>query len=82
MIGGAGLVGGVALGLSGGLMAPPIVPAMSTVGLTRIAGSLSALGTTGASAVVGSVFGAAGAGIGSGAVAIESVILRNLIREV
>lgn len=65
MIGGAGIVGGVALGLSGGLLAPAIVPALSSVGVAGI----STLSATGSAAVVGTVFGAAGAGISGKAMA-------------
>lgn len=67
-VGAASVVGGLALGLSGGLMAPAILPALGTVGLTGISGSLAALGGGGAVAV-GSIFGAAGAGVGAAAMA-------------
>lgn len=65
-IGGAGVVGGVALGLSGGLLAPALVPALGSVGLTGIAAGMS-----GASATMafGGLFGAAGAGLGATAMA-------------
>ena len=67
-VGAASVVGGLALGLSGGLMAPAILPALGTVGLTSVSGSLAAMGGGGAVAL-GSIFGAAGAGVGAAAMA-------------
>lgn len=67
-VGAASVVGGLALGLSGGLIAPALLPALGTVGLTTVSGSLAAFGGGGAVAV-GSIFGAAGAGVGAAAMA-------------
>ncbi|CAN8067760.1 unnamed protein product [Agarophyton chilense] len=65
-VGAAGLFGGLALGISGGLIAPALLPALGTVGLASATGPLAALGGGGAVAV-GSLFGAAGAGVGAAA---------------
>lgn len=67
-VGAAGVVGGLALGLSGGLIAPALIPALSGVGLAGISAPLTALGSGGAVAV-GGLFGAAGAGVGAAAMA-------------
>lgn len=65
-IGTASVVGGLALGLSGGLIAPALLPALGTVGLASVSAPLAALGGGGAVAV-GGIFGAAGAGVGAAA---------------
>lgn len=65
-IGAAGLVSGLALGLSGGLIAPALLPALGSVGLAGVSAPLAALGGGGAVAV-GGLFGAAGAGVGAAA---------------
>lgn len=65
-VGAASVVGGLALGLSGGLIAPALIPALGSVGLTGVSGSLVAMGSGGAVAV-GGVFGAAGASVGAAA---------------
>lgn len=65
-VGAAGVVGGLALGLSGGLIAPALIPALGTVGLAGVSAPLAALGGGGAVAV-GGLFGAAGAGVGAAA---------------
>lgn len=65
-IGTASVVGGLALGLSGGLIAPALLPALGTVGLAGVSAPLAALGGGGAVAV-GGIFGAAGAGVGAAA---------------
>ena len=67
-IGGASLVGGIALGVSGGLLAPAILPALTTVGLASAAAPLTALGSGGAVAL-GGIFGITGASIGGAAMA-------------
>lgn len=67
-IGTASVVGGLALGLSGGLIAPALLPALGTVGLAGVSAPLVALGGGGAVAV-GGLFGAAGAGVGAAAMA-------------
>lgn len=67
-VGAAGLFGGLALGISGGLIAPALLPALSTVGLASATAPLAALGGSGAVAV-GGLFGAAGAGVGAAAMA-------------
>jgi hypothetical protein len=59
-IGGATVLSGVALGLSGGMLAPAILPALSSIGLT-------AAGGAGASAALAAAFGTAGAGLGGSA---------------
>lgn len=65
-VGAASVVGGLALGLSGGLIAPALLPALGTVGLAGVSAPLAAMGGGGAVAV-GSLFGAAGAGVGAAA---------------
>lgn len=67
-VGAAGVVGGIALGLSGGLIAPALLPALTTVGLGSVSAPLVALGGGGAYAI-GGLFGAAGAGVGAAAMA-------------
>ncbi|KAI0564768.1 hypothetical protein FGB62_23g05 [Gracilaria domingensis] len=67
-VGAAGLFGGIALGISGGLIAPALLPALGTVGLASATAPLAALGGGGAVAV-GSLFGAAGVGVGAAAMA-------------
>lgn len=67
-IGTASVLGGLALGLSGGLIAPALLPALGTVGLASVSAPLVALGGGGAVAV-GGLFGAAGAGVGAAAMA-------------
>lgn len=57
-VGGAAVVGAVALGLTGGLATPFVAAALGVVG----AGGL--LGAVGGSIFVASMFGAAGAGLG------------------
>ena len=58
-IGAAGVLGGVAIGLTGGLLAAPILgAAFATVG-----GLGAFIGSTAGAAVVGSLFGAMGAGL-------------------
>lgn len=59
-IGGATVLSGVALGLSGGMLAPAILPALSSVGLT-------AAGSAGAGTALAAAFGTAGAGLGGAA---------------
>jgi Protein of unknown function (DUF726) len=56
-IGGATVLSGVALGLSGGMLAPAILPALSAVGVTAASGA-------GASTAIVAAFGTAGAGLG------------------
>lgn len=68
-IGGAAVVGGAAVGLSGGLLAPALIPALS--GMASAAG-IGSVGVSGASAIVG-VAGAAGAGLGGAAMANRTV---------
>lgn len=65
-IGTASVVGGLALGMTGGLIAPALLPALGTVGLASVSAPLAALGGGGAVAV-GGIFGAAGAGVGAAA---------------
>ncbi|CAD5213380.1 unnamed protein product [Bursaphelenchus xylophilus] len=60
MIGVAGGVGGVLIGLTGGLAAPFVAGAASVVVGT---GAVAGLATTTGAAIMGSVFGAAGAGL-------------------
>ncbi|PXF39670.1 Transmembrane and coiled-coil domain-containing protein 4 [Gracilariopsis chorda] len=60
-IGGITLVGGVMFGLTGGLIAPALLTALAGVGVTSAAG-LAASGTVASTAVVGGLFGFAGAG--------------------
>lgn len=60
-IGGITLVGGVVFGLTGGLIAPALLTALAGVGVTSAAG-LAASGTVASTAVVGGLFGFAGAG--------------------
>ena len=67
-IGTASVVGGLALGISGGLIAPALLPALSSVGLASVSAPLAAFGGGGAVAV-GGLFGAAGAGVGAVAMA-------------
>lgn len=67
-IGTASVLGGIALGLSGGLIAPALLPALGSVGLAGVSAPLAALGGGGAVAV-GGLFGAAGAGVGAAAMA-------------
>lgn len=67
-VGAAGVVGGLALGLSGGLIAPALIPALSGVGLASVSAPLTALGSSGVVAV-GGLFGAAGASVGAAAMA-------------
>lgn len=67
-IGGASLVGGIALGVSGGLLAPAIIPALGSVGLASAAAPLTAMGGSGAVAL-GGIFGITGASIGGVAMA-------------
>ncbi|PXF39644.1 hypothetical protein BWQ96_10658 [Gracilariopsis chorda] len=59
-IGGITLVGGVMFGLTGGLIAPALLTALAGVGVTSAAG-LAASGTVASTAVVGGLFGFAGA---------------------
>lgn len=73
-VGAAGVVGGLALGLSGGLIAPALIPALSTVGLASVSVPLTALGSGGAVAV-GGLFGAAGAGVGAAAMASRTGVV-------
>lgn len=63
-IGGAGVIGGIALGISGGLMAPALLPALGSVGLAGVSAPLVAMGGTSAVAV-GGIFGVAGASVGA-----------------
>lgn len=74
-VGAAGVVGGLALGLSGGLIAPALIPALGTVGLASVSAPLTALGSGGAVAV-GGLFGAAGAGVGAAAMASRTGVVQ------
>lgn len=60
-ISGITLVGGMLFGLTGGLIAPALLSALAGVGVASAAG-LAAAGTVTSGAVVGSLFGVAGAG--------------------
>ncbi|CAN8063324.1 unnamed protein product [Agarophyton chilense] len=60
-IGGITLAGGVMFGLTGGLIAPALLTALAGVGVAGAAG-LAASGTVASAAVVGGLFGVAGAG--------------------
>lgn len=60
-IGGITLVGGMLFGLTGGLIAPALLPALAGIGITSAA-SLAASGTIASGAVVGGLFGVAGGG--------------------
>lgn len=59
-IGGATAISGVLLGMSGGMLAPAILPALSAAGL-------GVAGSAGASTAVAAAFGVGGAGIGASA---------------
>lgn len=74
-VGAAGVVGGLALGLSGGLIAPALIPALSGVGLASVSAPLTALGSGGVLAV-GGLFGAAGASVGAAAMASRTGIVQ------
>lgn len=74
-VGAAGVVGGLALGLSGGLIAPALIPALSGVGLAGVSAPLTALGSGGAVAV-GGLFGAAGASVGAAAMASRTGVVQ------
>lgn len=73
-VGAAGVVGGLALGLSGGLIAPALLPALGTVGLAGVSAPLTALGSGGAVAL-GGLFGAAGAGVGAAAMSSRAGVV-------
>lgn len=60
-IGGITLVGGMVFGLTGGIIAPALLPALAGIGLSGAA-SLAASGTFASGAVVGGLFGVAGGG--------------------
>lgn len=60
-ISGITLVGGMLFGLTGGLIAPALLSALAGVGVASAAG-LAASGTLASGAVVGGLFGVAGAG--------------------
>lgn len=60
-IGGITLVGGMLFGLTGGLIAPALLPALAGIGITSAA-TLAASGTIASGAVVGGLFGVAGGG--------------------
>ncbi|CAJ0581526.1 unnamed protein product, partial [Mesorhabditis spiculigera] len=59
MIGAAGGVGGVLIGLTGGLAAPLVAVGAGAV----IGGAATAIGTTAGAAILGTTFGVAGAGL-------------------
>ncbi|GMS86580.1 hypothetical protein PENTCL1PPCAC_8755, partial [Pristionchus entomophagus] len=71
MIGAAGGVGGVLIGLTGGLAAPFIAGAAASIGIGAGAGAaagaasavIAGLATTGGAAIMGSAMGVAGAGL-------------------
>lgn len=60
-IGGITLVGGMLFGLTGGIIAPALLPALAGIGFSGAA-SLAASGTFASGAVVGGLFGVAGGG--------------------
>lgn len=60
-IGGITLVGGMLFGLTGGLIAPALLPALAGIGITSAA-TLAASGSIASGAVVGGLFGVAGGG--------------------
>lgn len=64
-VGGITLVGGILFGVTGGIIAPALLSALAGVGVTSAAG-LAASGTVASGAVVGSLFGVAGAGVTQG----------------
>jgi Protein of unknown function (DUF726) len=61
-VSGITLVGGLLFGVTGGLIAPALLSALAGVGMASAAG-LAASGSVASGAVVGSLFGVAGAGI-------------------
>jgi Protein of unknown function (DUF726) len=61
-VSGITLVGGLLFGVTGGLIAPALLTALAGVGVASAAG-LAATGTVASGAVVGSLFGVAGAGL-------------------
>lgn len=61
-VSGITLVGGILFGVTGGLIAPALLSALAGVGVASAA-TLAATGATASSAVVGSLFGVAGAGL-------------------
>ena len=64
-VGGITLVGGILFGVTGGIIAPALLSALAGVGVTSAAG-LAASGSVASGAVVGSLFGVAGAGVTQG----------------
>lgn len=76
-IGTAGVVGGIALGLSGGLIAPALIPALTTIGMSA---PITALGSSGVLAV-GGIFGAAGASVGAAAMASRTGVVNEFCFE-
>jgi Protein of unknown function (DUF726) len=76
-IGGATVIGGMALGISGGLLAPALIPALGSLGL---AGAVGISGTS-ATVAVGSLFGVAGASIGGNAMANRTGEVKEFVFE-
>lgn len=64
-VGGITLVGGILFGVTGGIIAPALLSALAGVGVASAAG-LAASGSVASGAVVGSLFGVAGAGVTQG----------------
>jgi hypothetical protein len=76
-IGGATVLGGVALGVSGGLLAPALLPALGSLGL---AGAAGVTGTS-ATMAVGGLFGVAGASFGANAMANRTSEVKEFLFE-
>ncbi len=64
-VSGITLVGGLLFGVTGGIIAPALLSALAGVGVASAAG-LAASGSVASGAVVGSLFGVAGAGVTQG----------------
>lgn len=80
LIGLASLGGGALIGFTGGLAAPFIGAGIASLGLgSTVAGGAALLGTAAGVAVVGSMFGAAGAGL-AGRCVVTSFTTFNLLQ--